>query len=145
MTQSSLKNGGLKEKRRPGKCGSSKSRSGSSSAVPAAVTPETVAMRGAWQAVGVILHRLGENFGHLARGPEWSAENGVVGESELLLLLRFHELIRKVSELIGGLEGCDEDAADEINREFRTLKEFLEAQGMLGARPPGEPGCDEGW
>lgn len=108
-----------------------------------AADPMQEKIQQAFQATGIILRLLGENFRHLGRGADREAETAQATQERLDLLFRHHELIRRTSEMIGGLEGCDEDAADEINREFRRLKECLEAAGMLGTVSAGP--LDEGW
>lgn len=66
-----------------------------------------------------------------AKVPERAAESPPAGENDLLLLFKAHRVMKATAELLGAVEGCDEDAQDEINREFGIVRKCLEDHSFL--------------
>lgn len=78
---------------------------------------------------------IADSMKSLARIPEQASESPPAGEEDLLLLWKLHGIMRRTSELLASVEGCNDDAQDEINREFNVVRRCLEDHSFLEGPP----------
>ncbi|MCA9099224.1 MAG: hypothetical protein KDA36_12600, partial [Planctomycetaceae bacterium] len=78
---------------------------------------------------------IADSMRSLARIPEQASESPPAGEEDLLLLWKLHGIMRRTSELLASVEGCNDDAQDEINREFGIVRRCLEEHSYLEGPP----------
>lgn len=92
------------------------------------------ALQSASNAISLVANSM-KSVGRIAQR---ESEAPPAGEEDLLNLYKYWRIMKAVSELLGSVEGCDLDSADEINREFGIIRQVLDDNSYLDG-PPSRP------
>ena len=100
--------------------------------------PKELTVKTALQSAANATRLIADSMKSLARIPEQASESPPAGEEDLLLLWRLHGVMKRTSELLASVDGCNDDSQDEINREFSIVRRCLEQHSYLKG-PPTNP------